>query len=165
MAPMEKTPMPSPSQVDIRAPMACTVVEVAVVIGAEVRAGQTLVVVEAMKMEHEIRAECDGRVVQLSARVGELVGEGELLVTLSRLAGRGPHLQRALPLASGSRSAGSPQAARKPRLAPDPLPEGEGADPKSPNPLAEGEGADPKHGHRAGRPYTRSGTNSAWSRT
>ena len=50
------------SQYKIHAPMACTVVEVAVHAGETVRAGATLVVVEAMKMEHEIRAESDARV-------------------------------------------------------------------------------------------------------
>jgi acetyl-CoA carboxylase carboxyltransferase component len=66
----------------IHAPMACTVVEVMVVAGQPVRAGQTLLVLEAMKMEHEIRAAAEGTVQAVLARVGELVAEGDLLIQL-----------------------------------------------------------------------------------
>jgi len=66
----------------IHAPMACTVVEVLVVAGQAVRAGQPLLIVEAMKMEHELCAEADAQVLAISARVGELVGEGDLLMQL-----------------------------------------------------------------------------------
>ena len=67
----------------IHAPMACTVVEVAVAVGQLVRAGQTLLVLEAMKMEHEVRAAADARVHTLDARAGEMVAEGDLLLTLA----------------------------------------------------------------------------------
>ena len=66
----------------IHAPMACTVVEVMVVAGQPVRAGQTLLVLEAMKMEHEVRAAADGTVQAVLARAGELVAEGDLLLQL-----------------------------------------------------------------------------------
>jgi len=66
----------------IHAPMACTVVEVRVVAGQAVHAGQTLLVLEAMKMEHEIRASADGTVQSVQARAGELVAEGDLLLQL-----------------------------------------------------------------------------------
>ena len=65
----------------IHAPMTCTVVEVLVAIGQSVRAGQPLVIVEAMKMEHEVCAETDAQVLGVSARAGELVEQ-----TLSRIA-------------------------------------------------------------------------------
>jgi len=70
------------TQDEIHAPMACTIVEVPVQPGQAVRAGQTLVVIEAMKMEHEIRAEADAQVLQVSAKAGELVAEGDLLLLL-----------------------------------------------------------------------------------
>ena len=66
----------------IHAPMACTVVEVLVASGQAVRAGQPLLIVEAMKMEHELCAEADAQVLAISARAGELVAEGDLLVRL-----------------------------------------------------------------------------------
>ena len=66
----------------IRAPMACTVVEVLVAAGQAVQAGQTLLVLEAMKMEHELRAERDGQVLRVDTRAGELVAEGAVLMVL-----------------------------------------------------------------------------------
>jgi acetyl-CoA carboxylase carboxyltransferase component len=69
--------------VKIHAPMACTVLEVAVAVGQAVRAGQALFVLEAMKMEHEVRAEADAQVVELAVRPGETVAEGELLARLA----------------------------------------------------------------------------------
>jgi acetyl-CoA carboxylase carboxyltransferase component len=71
---------------NIRAPMACTVVDVTVATDQAVRAGQILLIVEAMKMEHEIRAEADGRVAVLLARAGESVAKGDLLLQIVPLA-------------------------------------------------------------------------------
>lgn len=73
-------------ELNIRAPMACTVIDVAVATDHVVRAGQILLIVEAMKMEHEIRAEADGRVAVLLARAGESVAEGDLLLQIVPLA-------------------------------------------------------------------------------
>lgn len=70
------------SKASIKAPMAGTVVQLAVAPGEGVRAGQLLLVLEAMKMEHEIRAEVDGQVLQITVAAGDTVGEDELLVTL-----------------------------------------------------------------------------------
>ncbi|MBS0445676.1 MAG: hypothetical protein JSR59_06960 [Proteobacteria bacterium] len=67
----------------VLAPMAATVVEIAVSAGEQVDAGQTLVVLEAMKMEHELRADAAMRVIAVAARVGETVEEGDLLVELA----------------------------------------------------------------------------------
>jgi acetyl-CoA carboxylase carboxyltransferase component len=66
----------------IHAPMACSIVEVLVAVGEPVRAGQPLLIVEAMKMEHEVRAEADATVLQVLVRAGEVVGEGDLLLQL-----------------------------------------------------------------------------------
>ena len=68
---------------NITAPMACTVVEVSVAAGQTVRSGQTLLVLEAMKMEHEIRAVTDGQVAAVLVRAGEAVAEGDLLLRLA----------------------------------------------------------------------------------
>ena len=67
-------------QEKVSAPMACTVVEVMVTTGQSVRAGQALLIVEAMKMEHAICAEADAQVLAVNARAGELVAEGDLLM-------------------------------------------------------------------------------------
>jgi acetyl-CoA carboxylase carboxyltransferase component len=71
----------------IHAPMACTVVEVCVRAGQSIAAGQTLLILEAMKMEHEVRAEAAAQVAELLVAAGDQVAEGELLMRLgARLA-------------------------------------------------------------------------------
>ncbi|MBT9500341.1 MAG: biotin carboxylase [Burkholderiaceae bacterium] len=68
--------------IHIHAPMACTLLAVATQSGETVRAGQLLLVLEAMKMEHEIHAPQDGRITEVLASAGELVQEGDLLLSL-----------------------------------------------------------------------------------
>ena len=63
------------------APMAGRGVKVAVQAGAEVRRGAQLVVMEAMKMEHVIRAPSDGVVAAVLYKEGDFVEGGKLLVT------------------------------------------------------------------------------------
>jgi pyruvate carboxylase subunit B len=67
------------------APMPGLVVRVLVEAGAEVQAGQGLVVVEAMKMENELRAATAGRVTAVHAVTGTAVEKGALLVELAAL--------------------------------------------------------------------------------
>jgi 3-methylcrotonyl-CoA carboxylase alpha subunit len=66
----------------LTSPMPATVLKVLAVTGASVRKGDTLVILEAMKMELPIRAAADGVVKQVSCREGELVQAGALLVEL-----------------------------------------------------------------------------------
>ncbi len=65
------------------APLQSQVVEVCVSVGDAVRAGDPLVIVEAMKMEHELRAVADGRVTELCCAVGDVVQEGDALLVLA----------------------------------------------------------------------------------
>jgi biotin carboxyl carrier protein len=66
----------------LEAPMPGKVLKVHVKVGDEVKAGQTLLLLEAMKMEHEIKAPRDGKVVALAAVEGSMVTPGKKLVTL-----------------------------------------------------------------------------------
>jgi biotin carboxyl carrier protein len=66
----------------LTSPMPATVLKVLAVTGASVRKGDTLVILEAMKMELPIRAATDGIVKRVSCREGELVQAGALLVEL-----------------------------------------------------------------------------------
>jgi biotin carboxyl carrier protein len=66
----------------IVAPMPGKIVRVTVTAGGAVRARQTIVVIEAMKMENELRAGRDGTVGELHAREGASVEAGELLVVI-----------------------------------------------------------------------------------
>jgi len=64
----------------LKAPMPGMVVRVDVAPGDEVRAGQGLVIVEAMKMENELKAEASGRVRVVHAIVGAPVEKDAVLV-------------------------------------------------------------------------------------
>jgi biotin carboxyl carrier protein len=64
----------------LRAPMPGLIVQVEVAVGDAVRAGQGIVVMEAMKMENELKADGDGIVARILATVGEAVEKGAVLV-------------------------------------------------------------------------------------
>ena len=64
------------------APMPGTVLAVRVAPGDTVAAGQLLVIVEAMKMEHRITAPKAGTVTEVRARPGDQVSGGDLLAVL-----------------------------------------------------------------------------------
>jgi len=70
----------------VRAPLTGTVVAVAVAPGDPVATGDELLVIEAMKMEHEVRARAAGLVREVSAAVGVTVAAGDVLVTLAESA-------------------------------------------------------------------------------
>jgi acetyl-CoA carboxylase carboxyltransferase component len=69
----------------IKAPMGGTVVEV-LSAGSAVKAGQSVCVLEAMKMEHELRAPADGTVASVRVVAGDVVQEGDELLRLSAAA-------------------------------------------------------------------------------
>jgi pyruvate carboxylase subunit B len=62
------------------APMPGLIVRVSVVAGDSVQAGQGVVVMEAMKMENELRAQAAGRVKSVSVSPGTAVEKGTLLI-------------------------------------------------------------------------------------
>lgn len=66
----------------LHAPTSATLVEFLVQPGQAVRAGQPLLVLEAMKMEHEICAPADAVVHEWLVTVGDLVAEGDVLLRL-----------------------------------------------------------------------------------
>ncbi len=66
----------------VTAPMAGRVVKVLRRAGDEVRAGQAILVVEAMKMENEIRSPKDGKVTEVYVREGEAVEGGAQLAAI-----------------------------------------------------------------------------------
>lgn len=66
-------------------PLQALVVQWLVAPGDVVRAGDVVVILEAMKMEHEVRATADGLVKEVLFAVGESVHEGNLLLILELL--------------------------------------------------------------------------------
>ncbi|ROS01226.1 3-methylcrotonyl-CoA carboxylase alpha subunit [Sinobacterium caligoides] len=72
----------SPEASGLCAPMSGRIIECLVEAGEAVCKGQRLLVMEAMKMEYTIKADCDGWLDQFYAVVGEQVEEGAVLVAL-----------------------------------------------------------------------------------
>lgn len=66
----------------VRAPMPGLVVRIEVEVGQDVTAGQGIVIMEAMKMENELRAEGSGRVARILVEPGQAVDKGTVLVQL-----------------------------------------------------------------------------------
>ena len=66
----------------VTAPMPGNVLKVLVKPGEAVSEGQTVVILEAMKMENEINAPCAGTVKQIVADVGSVVATGDTLVLI-----------------------------------------------------------------------------------
>jgi geranyl-CoA carboxylase alpha subunit len=67
----------------IKASMDGAIVAVLAAVGDEVVIGQTLLVLEAMKMEHQLKADVDGVVESVNATVGEQVKERQVLITVA----------------------------------------------------------------------------------
>jgi 3-methylcrotonyl-CoA carboxylase alpha subunit len=80
--PRDRGPRRRDASGDLSAPMPATVRAIHVDAGDAVTRGQTLVVLEAMKMELPLRAPDDGVVADVACRVGELVQPGVPLVRL-----------------------------------------------------------------------------------
>ncbi|HEY2631885.1 MAG TPA: biotin/lipoyl-containing protein, partial [Solirubrobacteraceae bacterium] len=74
--------MSSPPELALTAPFAGVVVDIAQPSDRQVRAGAVLVVLEAMKMEHEVLAEADGVVSRVEVAVGDAVGQGDVLLVM-----------------------------------------------------------------------------------
>jgi len=69
---------------DITSPISGKVVKVDVEDGEEVDTGQTLMTIEAMKMEYQIKAPFGGKVNKVNFKTGDQVEIGELLVSLDK---------------------------------------------------------------------------------
>ncbi len=67
----------------VTAPMPGTVVSIKVNVGDKVESGTLVAVLEAMKMENEIFAGCDGVVASVNASAGDSVNTGDVLVSVN----------------------------------------------------------------------------------
>ena len=66
----------------VAVPMQGTVVKIEVEVGQSVEAGDTVLVLEAMKMENNIAADIAGVIKEISVSVGDTVGGGDVVVTI-----------------------------------------------------------------------------------
>ncbi|KWW31304.1 MAG: Methylmalonyl-CoA decarboxylase subunit gamma [bacterium P3] len=77
------TPKPSAqSGSKVATPLPGTILDVFVNVGDVVKAGQNVVLLEAMKMENNIEADCDGTVTAVNVRKGDNVLEGDTLIVI-----------------------------------------------------------------------------------
>ena len=67
----------------LKAPLPGTITEIKVQVGQQVTAGQTVIVLEAMKMANNIEAEYAGQVTSIVVKQGETVMEGAVLLTIA----------------------------------------------------------------------------------
>lgn len=66
----------------LETPMPGKVTKISVGVGQQVKKGDEILVVEAMKMENQIRATRDGRVARIAAKLGDMVGPGSVLAEI-----------------------------------------------------------------------------------
>ena len=67
----------------VNSPMPGNIIDIKVAAGDTVTNGQTLLILEAMKMENEIKAPCDGTVAGVHVAKGDTVDSGALLISLN----------------------------------------------------------------------------------
>ena len=87
-APIAAAPTSAPAPVisggeAITSPLPGNVLKILVKAGDTVRAGQVLLILEAMKMENEITASTDGQVAQILTNEGAVVNTGTALLTIA----------------------------------------------------------------------------------
>ena len=84
-APAAVAPAPAPAagSITVSAPMPGKILGVKTSVGAAVKKGQVILILEAMKMENEIVAPEDGTVASVNVSVGEMVEPGATLATLN----------------------------------------------------------------------------------
>ena len=82
-APKAAAPAGAAGAVSVKAPMPGNILDVKVAAGASVKAGDVLVILEAMKMENEILAPQDGTVASVNVNKGDTVNSGDVLVSMN----------------------------------------------------------------------------------
>ena len=81
-APIVRPPVVSASGYGLKSPLPGVIVDVPVKVGDHVKAGQVVVILEAMKMENNIQIEKEGTVDKINHKKGDSVLEGDILITL-----------------------------------------------------------------------------------
>lgn len=83
-APAAAAPAAAPGTgAKVEAPLPGTITDIKVSVGQQVKKGDTVLVLEAMKMQNNIEAENDGQVTSVLVKIGDTVMEGTPLVTIA----------------------------------------------------------------------------------
>ena len=81
--PAEKPAAPAASGKPVVAPLPGTINDIKVKVGDKVNAGDTVVILEAMKMQNNIEAESAGTIASINVNKGDAVMEGDTLVVIN----------------------------------------------------------------------------------
>ena len=81
--PAEKPAAPAASGKPVVAPLPGTINDIKVKVGDKVNAGDTVVILEAMKMQNNIEAESAGTIASINVNKGDAVMEGDTLVVIA----------------------------------------------------------------------------------
>ena len=85
VAPVPSAPAPAAQTVagtPVTSPLPGNVLSINVSLGQAVKAGDVLMLIEAMKMENDVTAPCDGVVKQISVSKGDVVATGDTLLVI-----------------------------------------------------------------------------------
>jgi oxaloacetate decarboxylase alpha subunit len=75
-------PAPAAAGTEIRAPLAGSIIDILVSVGQRVNDGDPVFIVEAMKMETEIRASASGTVQSIAVNKGDAIAADQSLMTI-----------------------------------------------------------------------------------
>ena len=81
-APSAKPAASSAGKAAVKSPLPGVILDVKVNVGDTVKRGQTIIILEAMKMENNINADKDGKITAINVKTGESVLEGTDLVVI-----------------------------------------------------------------------------------
>ena len=81
-APATEPAAPAGKGTAVQSPLPGVILDIKVAVGDQVKAGQTVAILEAMKMENNINAECDGVITAIKVAKGDNILEGSDLVII-----------------------------------------------------------------------------------
>ena len=81
-APVAKPAAPSTGKSGVKSPLPGVILDIKVNVGDTVKKGQTIIILEAMKMENNINADKDGKITAINVGKGDSVLEGTDLVII-----------------------------------------------------------------------------------
>ena len=81
-APAAEPAAPAGKGTAVQSPLPGVILDIKVVVGDQVKAGQTVAILEAMKMENNINAECDGVITAIKVAKGDNILEGSDIVII-----------------------------------------------------------------------------------